>query len=73
MVLCSFPFSIINTNNNNGVFCNRQFSHSNAVRIQEEKVLGTRSPWGLLLLEMGSLPDSANYLYRKDKINGLFV
>lgn len=69
MFLCSFPLTIINTNNNN-IFCNRQFNHSNVVRIQEEEVLGTRSPWGLLLLEMGSLLESANYLYRKDKING---
>lgn len=38
------------------------------VGIQEEEVLGTRSPWGFLLLEMGSLPESANYLSREDKI-----
>ena len=43
------------------------------VRIEDEKVSGTRSPWGLVLLEMGTLPESATYLYRKDKINGLFV
>lgn len=31
------------------------------------------SPWVLLFLEMGPLPESANYLYQKDKINGLLA
>lgn len=43
------------------------------VRIQEEEVLGTTSPWGFLLLEMGPLPESANCLSREDKIKWSFT
>lgn len=43
------------------------------VRIMEENISDNRSPWGLLLLEMGSLPESAKYLYIKDKINGFLL
>lgn len=71
--LCSFPPTTQNTGNDN-LFCNRQFNHSNVVRIQDEKVSGIRSPRGFLLLENWIFVRMCKpCIFRKDKINGLLV